>query len=399
VEEDTVTLQLFNLPYAVSQNDIVVLLGELSAGAVVLSVVIKMDKKRNLPAGAVAVELRREGVDTEALLALLREKDLGGRKIRAELSGQSRRRPRPSSEGSRYFGADMSCKCFLCGEVGHKSQECGNDPLPTPCGLCAGLDHESGACPNITCYRCGKFGHHSRVCGGARMSKAAVCTECGSATHESRACPNESKDFSGRFEGPKAVCMSCGELGHLCCRVKPRVKGTGRVYCHNCGREGHLLDSVGDCECVVPRIDAYIKFSSLANADPQETNQRELNHLYRDLVRGSNYYFEDLLSWFPSLKEQPQQPRDEGRAREVATSYGSSSGYSRRVYSEDSSSRGYDYGGQERRSSYPYEASDEYGDDRRGSTGSRSRIVSVSSSAQRRDRDYDDSDSYRRRRY
>lgn len=50
-----------------------------------------------------------------------------------------------AGESSRYFaGANISTKCMNCGQVGHTQKSCGNAPLPTPCHLCAGSDHDAG---------------------------------------------------------------------------------------------------------------------------------------------------------------------------------------------------------------------------------------------------------------
>ena len=136
-----VALRLQNLPYNASQSDISAHLESL--GSRVVSVTVKYDQKKGLPAGSASCEVLREGLDLDAFITALRQSKMGGRPVRAELESSGKRRSRQSGEGLRYFGVDISCKCYLCGEVGHKSQECINPPLPTPCTLCAGLDHES----------------------------------------------------------------------------------------------------------------------------------------------------------------------------------------------------------------------------------------------------------------
>lgn len=136
----SVTIRLFNLPYSASRSDVAAVLENL--GCSVSAVNLKMDR-RGLPAGAATCEVSREGLSLDTLLSALRQTEMGGRLVRAEMAPTGNRRQRSSVDGSRYFDVDISCKCFLCGQVGHKAQECVNPPLPTPCSLCAGLDHES----------------------------------------------------------------------------------------------------------------------------------------------------------------------------------------------------------------------------------------------------------------
>lgn len=109
------------------------------------NVVLGFDKRKNLPSGSATAELAA-GVDVNACVTALQGENCGGRPVRvAKSNADSKRRMSGGKEGSRYFANDLSFKCQACGEVGHKQFECTNDPIPTPCHLCAGRDHEAGA--------------------------------------------------------------------------------------------------------------------------------------------------------------------------------------------------------------------------------------------------------------
>ena len=75
--------------------------------------------------------------------------ELKGRPIKArKLETPSERLSRVVSEGGdasgggRYFSTCLSLKCYACGQTGHRQKDCTNEPLPTPCHLCAGTDHD-----------------------------------------------------------------------------------------------------------------------------------------------------------------------------------------------------------------------------------------------------------------
>jgi hypothetical protein len=154
----------------------------------------------------------------------LQDADFKGRPVRARATG-SRARASLGGGGSRYFGGDISVKCFACGETGHRQTECPNDPVLPPCHLCAGTDHEPMNCTNIACHRCYSFGHHSRNCPSARALRPIVCTLCGSRTHDKRFCRQDSVEAMRRVEEPpeSMVCLCCGKTGHSMCLSLPAM--------------------------------------------------------------------------------------------------------------------------------------------------------------------------------
>lgn len=100
-------------------------------------------------------------------------------------------------------------KCFNCGKVGHRSEEC-----------------TAVAAGSTACYICGMEGHKGRDCPMAPEKKAfdpkaAKCFQCGQVGHLSAACPQ-----------PKAkdACHLCGEVGHVsryCPRARDKPLPTG----------------------------------------------------------------------------------------------------------------------------------------------------------------------------
>lgn len=118
------------------------------------------NKKKHLKAGSASVLV--EDTSVKDILATINKRKINGRLIRAQRVGgqaqDARRRSSLGKDNGRYFvGDDISFKCNSCGQVGHKVADCTNDPLPIPCHLCAGCDHEPGmlivllACLTVVC--------------------------------------------------------------------------------------------------------------------------------------------------------------------------------------------------------------------------------------------------------
>jgi hypothetical protein len=120
-----------------------------------------IDKKRNLPSGNAVVVVRKgKRIETDEMIIedkineeieecikTLQGESCGGRPVRVsriDQSGGSMKNQHGVKDANRYFGGDISSKCNLCGEVGHKQFECMNEPLAMPCHLCAGQDHDAG---------------------------------------------------------------------------------------------------------------------------------------------------------------------------------------------------------------------------------------------------------------
>lgn len=106
--------------------------------------------RKPLPSGAAFVMVKVPPDQTnDDIIQSIQGKTCGGRALRVQKAyqiGDNRRRSSGPGGGSfgRYFERDISTKCHICGEVGHKMQDCTNDKVPVPCHLCAGTDHEAG---------------------------------------------------------------------------------------------------------------------------------------------------------------------------------------------------------------------------------------------------------------
>ncbi len=113
------------------------------------NVLMNIDKKTNLPSGSALCDISDidkgsdQEIDILGSFSRLQGQLLGGRPIRVSYAGEKRRNS-SGRDNSRYFGVDISRKCSLCGIVGHKQNDCTNEPIPFPCHLCAGKDHEAG---------------------------------------------------------------------------------------------------------------------------------------------------------------------------------------------------------------------------------------------------------------
>lgn len=121
------------------------------------SVTLDYSKANKRPAGCGTIEvLRSYDEDDDDVIASLHGKEFGGRAVRIEKFDT--KVARKSLSDTRYFDDNISCKCSLCGRVGHKHQDCIYPPLPVPCHLCARFGHEpceyiESSCPTIIYFR------------------------------------------------------------------------------------------------------------------------------------------------------------------------------------------------------------------------------------------------------
>ena len=178
--------------------------------------------------------------------------------------------------------------CFLCGGLGHARGECpnggsGRGVAARRGGGGAGLGRRRPRprCPPhppttpVICFRCNRPGHIARDCTAAAAGWAAACLRCGR-----DACPDACAGRCAREGGAvgrrsetalalllhttppahappslrpspctqpyqasdlkRAVCLACGQAGHLCCA--PTTAPLPPVSCFACGEAGHAGD-------------------------------------------------------------------------------------------------------------------------------------------------------------
>jgi hypothetical protein len=399
-QEQTGKLRIFNLPFGVDLRKLLAV--GLERGLDFLHAALNMDPHTGQHLGTADVELVR-GVDAETAAHMLHGAVVDGRPVRANVLRSSnlnadllRRRAAAATaaDNNRYFGggSHMNIKCNNCGAVGHKAVACTAPPMITPCHLCAGRDHDAGDCPNITCFRCGEFGHHSKHCRNPRRySRATICSQCASATHDVRHCATLPERALARMEDSATRCMSCNGLGHALCKrvAAPATLRDGKVFCPNCGLEGHHVDYPADYlvrngagstgpdafpqktssssngggggggggealqpymtqglnPCQAPKQDAYIKFPELFRyacgaeaAFPSERGYRNAAEFYQTLLRNSGQLGnssavqDQVQSMFPCLCKVTLKTKVENSAPSASSSSASSSSSSRTVH-------------------------------------------------------------------
>lgn len=142
-------LQIYNLPYKITKEEIEDFGKRYDCNFI--NIKLGIDKKTKLPSGSATVEIMNTSIDGEnkdlsELIKTMHGENCCGRPARIQryTSGNTSARNSLSKEHGRYFADEISCKCNLCGQVGHRQADCVNDPIPTPCHLCAGQDHDAG---------------------------------------------------------------------------------------------------------------------------------------------------------------------------------------------------------------------------------------------------------------
>ena len=134
---------------------------------------------------------------------------------------------------------------YNCGQQGHVSVDCTNQPVPKTCFRCNEAGHVSRECPHAEargdaaggeCYRCGETGHIARMCpvsgGSGAPRNPRACYNCGGVGHLSRDCSSA----PGAAATASMKCYNCGNMGHLS-RECPRPS---QRSCYTCGSSDHL---------------------------------------------------------------------------------------------------------------------------------------------------------------
>lgn len=112
---------------------------------------------------------------------------------------------------SRYYNNHSAIRCFNCGESGHINKECKSQKKKL-CLTCCKTDHDSFSCPENICRKCNRVGHNFRNCD----SEVAFIFDY-IPTDTLSNFSSYKKTEGGNFDFENALCVSCGEYGHVNC--------------------------------------------------------------------------------------------------------------------------------------------------------------------------------------
>lgn len=159
----------------------------------------------------------------------------------------------------RYFGVEdpenSGPICSNCHQRGHRRNQC----KTVVCHLCGKIgDHYESQCPNsMVCTNCGKKGHYKSQC--TERHRYNYCTYCNSRSHPTDRCPNIWRSY---------IVLSKKKISYP----------TGKVYCYNCGKEGHFGD-----DCPSPRVTRTPNING--SAFNGENLPQQLRDTYRKKLR------------------------------------------------------------------------------------------------------------------
>lgn len=239
LSEESCKVKLSNLAYTTSQKKIE---NECEKFGPTIDVNLIMDLEKmgnsSVPLSIGRAYVTYEDAESAArCVESMHEKVFDGRIVRARIVPNLTHKSRSNYALKRYWEKNISVRCLRCRKVGHLESECTEED-PRPCCLCATPGHSMRQCPlNTICFNCGTPGHVSRDCTQRKgVVKRMVCTICYESTHHWLVCrgyvhPNLTQD---------AICIDCGNIGHLSCNRVRWTSGQSPIYCFNCGAAGHL---------------------------------------------------------------------------------------------------------------------------------------------------------------
>ena len=128
-----------------------------------------------------------------------------------------------ASKLNRYYNLeqDISVKCHICGQVGHRKDVCPNYDIKF-CYRCLSTSHEDRDCDQIKCFRCNKLGHKTYNC-KVKDNKLFVCDRCHCVGHKKSECLIKPMEFSHKLlKYYNLTCINCGSNQHVLCSLVTR---------------------------------------------------------------------------------------------------------------------------------------------------------------------------------
>ena len=124
---------------------------------------------------------------------------------------------------NRYFNLepDISVKCYICGQVGHRKDVCPNEDIKF-CFKCLSSKHDDRECNIVKCFRCNKLGHKTFNC-QKKDSELILCERCHNIGHKRNECLIKPMEFSHKFlKYNNLHCIICGSKNHVLCSIIDR---------------------------------------------------------------------------------------------------------------------------------------------------------------------------------
>ena len=125
---------------------------------------------------------------------------------------------------NRYYNSldyDISLKCDICGQIGHRKDNCLNYNLKFCC-LCLSSLHDDKNCDLVKCFKCNKFGHKAPKCPFI-FDQLTKCQRCKSANHIDRECLMKPMEYSHKLlKKNMLTCFICGNSNHVLCSLIER---------------------------------------------------------------------------------------------------------------------------------------------------------------------------------
>ena len=123
----------------------------------------------------------------------------------------------------RYFNLenDISIKCYICGQIGHKKDNCPNFDIKF-CYRCLSDSHEDRECPKVKCFKCNKLGHKTMNC-KVKEENLIICERCNCIGHKKNECLIDPMEYSHKFlKRNNLSCLYCGSNKHVLCPLGER---------------------------------------------------------------------------------------------------------------------------------------------------------------------------------